>query len=106
MKPIRFHGDSLDRLRQLPEPAKKRAGYQLWRVQNGLDPLDWKPLPTIGKGVREIRIKYKGQYRIVYIASMADAIHVLHVFYKKTEEMLQKEIALAEKRLKEIYHAK
>ncbi len=106
MKPINFHGDSLDRLRQLPEPAKKRAGYQLWRVQNGLDPVDWKSLPTVGKGVREIRIKYKGEYRIIYIASMRNAVHVLHVFQKKTGKTPQREIALAEKRLKEIKHGK
>ncbi len=56
-KPVAFHGDSLDRLRDFPEDARREAGHELYQVQKGLDPSDWKPIPTIGAGVREIRIR-------------------------------------------------
>ncbi len=75
-KPVTFHGDSLDRLRDFPEDARREAGHELYQVQKGLDPSDWKPMPTIGAGVREIRIRDGiGAYRVIYIASLADAIH-------------------------------
>ena len=106
MKPIKFHGDSLERLKLLPEPVKKRAGYQLWLVQNGKDPVDWKSFSSVGKGVKEIRIRYKGQYRIIYIAKLRDAVHVLNVFQKKTGKTPRREIALARERLKEITDGK
>jgi phage-related protein len=57
MKPIEFRGDSLDRLRELPEEARREAGFQLDRVQRGLEPFDWKPMSSVGAGVREIRVR-------------------------------------------------
>ena len=40
---------------------------------------------NIGPGVCEIRIREEsGQYRILYVAKFADAVHVLHVFQKKS----------------------
>ncbi len=56
-KPVTFHGDSLGRLRDFPEDARREAGHELYQVQKGVDPSDWKPMPTIGAGVREIRIR-------------------------------------------------
>ena len=41
-KPIRFLGSSLDDLRAFPTSARKEAGYQLDKVQNGEPPSDWK----------------------------------------------------------------
>jgi len=57
MKPIEFRGDSLDCLREFPKPARREAGFQLDRVQRGLEPFDWKPMTAVGAGVREIRIR-------------------------------------------------
>lgn len=57
MKPVRFLGDSLQCLRDFPVDARQDAGYQLDEVQRGLQPDDFKPMPTIGKGVEEIRIR-------------------------------------------------
>jgi phage-related protein len=100
-KPVTFHGDSLDRLRDFPEDARREAGYELYQVQKGLDPSDWKPMPTIGAGVREIRIRDGlGAYRVIYIATLADAIHVLHVFQKKSQKTAQRDLALAAARLR------
>ncbi len=66
MKDIRFCGRSLEALRGFSAVAKREAGYQLDRVQHGLEPTDWKPMPSIGPGVREIRIVHEGQFRVIY----------------------------------------
>ena len=55
MKPVTFLGDSLDQVRAFPTGARREAGFQIDRVQRGLDPDNWKPMKTIGPGVREIR---------------------------------------------------
>ena len=57
LKPMVFLGDALDRLRAFPEGARKEAGVQLHKVQQGLAPSDWKPMRTVGPGVVEIRIR-------------------------------------------------
>ena len=54
---IEFRGTALDDLRLFPAAARREAGHQLDRVQRGLDPDDWKPLPGVGSGCREIRIR-------------------------------------------------
>ena len=103
MKKLSFLGSSLDDLREFPAAVKSEAGYQLERVQSGLDPLDFKPMPTIGKGVLEIRIKDEaGQFRVIYIAKLKEAVYVLHCFQKKTQKTAQKDIDLSNKRLREL----
>ena len=102
-KPVTFHGDSLDRVRAFPQDARREAGYELYQVQKGSDPSDWKPMPTIGPGVREIRIRDAvGAYRVVYIATLADAVHVLHAFEKKSQKTAQRDIDLATARLRQL----
>ncbi len=101
MKPIFWRGGSRDEVRGFPVGARKEAGRQLMRVQAGLDPSDWKPMKTVGPGVREIRIRYRGQYRIIYIANREDAIVVLHAFEKKTQRTPRRAIELARRRLEE-----
>jgi phage-related protein/predicted XRE-type DNA-binding protein len=87
VKPVTFHGDALERLRDFPDEARRDAGHELYQLQMGRDPSDWKPMPTIGAGVREIRIHdATGAYRVIYIATFSDAIHVLHAFEKKTQK--------------------
>lgn len=98
-KPIEFLGDSLRSLREFPDDAKRDAGYQLDRVQHGLQPDDFKPMPTIGKGVEEIRVRDDtGAYRVIYTARLADAIYVLHAFQKKTQATSKRDIDLAKQR--------
>ena len=102
-KPIEFRGNSLDDLRAFPLSAKREAGYQLDRVQNGLEPDDWKPLNTVGLGVREIRIRdAAGAFRVVYVAKFTDAVYVLHCFQKKTEKTSKADLDLAKKRYQEL----
>ena len=99
VKPIEFLGDSLRSLREFPDDAKRDAGYQLDRVQHGLQPDDFKPMPTIGKGVEEIRVRDDtGAYRVIYTARLADAVYVLHAFQKKTQTTSKRDIELAKQR--------
>jgi phage-related protein len=103
VKPVAFHGDSLDRLRDFPEGARRQAGHELYQVQQGTDPSDWRPMPTIGIGVREIRIRdVAGAYRVIYIATLADAVHVLHAFAKKSRKTAQRDLDLAAARLRQL----
>ena len=86
-KPVMFHGGSLDDLRGVADSARRRIGYQLRRVQDGEEPLDWKPMPAVGRGIREIRVPDDiGAYRAIYLATLPDAVHVYHVFQKKTQK--------------------
>ncbi len=102
MKDIRFSGRSLEALRRFPATAKREAGYQLDRVQHGLEPSDWKPMPSIGPGVREIRIMHDGQFRVIYIAKLADAVNVLHAFQKKTRKTRKQDLDAAKQALKQL----
>ena len=103
MKKIQFLGDSLKSLREFPEDAKHDVGYQLDKVQRGEQPDDFKPMPSIGKGVEEIRVRDdSGIYRVIYTARLADAVYVLHAFQKKTQTTAKRDIALASKRYAEL----
>lgn len=98
-KGIEFLGDSLDRIREFPDDAKREAGYQLGRVQVGLQPDDFKPMPTVGKGVEEIRIREdSGAFRVFYIARMKDRVYVLHAFQKKSQATPKRELDIARRR--------
>jgi phage-related protein len=102
VKPIAFLGGSLDDLRGFPGDARRDAGYQLDRVQRGLDPDDWRPMPLIGAGVREVRVRERaGAFRVIYVASFADAVYVLHAFQKKTRQTAKRDVDLAASRLRE-----
>ena len=104
VKGVRFAGLSLTDLQRFPSVAKQRAGYQLYLVQMGDEPSDWKPLPSVGRGAREIRLRSEdGQYRVVYIATFVDSIWVLHAFQKKTQRTRQADIAIARNRLNALH---
>ena len=103
MKPLTFLVDSLKRVREFPEDARQDTGYQLDRVQRGMQPDDFKPMPSIGKGVDEIRVRDEtGAYRVVYTARLAEAVYVLHAFQKKTQATSKRDIDLAVERFKEL----
>jgi phage-related protein len=102
MKAVEFLGDSLDCLRNFPRPARRQAGFQIDRVQRG-QPIDWKPMSSVGPGVQEIRVRDEsGAYRVLYVAKFDDAIYVLHCFQKKTQATPKRDIDLAEKRYREL----
>jgi phage-related protein len=103
MKAIRFLGDSLKALQEFPEDARRDAGRQLARVQKGKPADDFKPMPSIGKGVEEIRVwEASGTYRVVYTARLAETVVVLHAFQKKTKATSPRDIAIARERFRQL----
>ncbi len=100
-KPIHWLGSSLKDLQSFPEDTKKEAGYQLHRIQNGLQASDWKSLPMVGKGAEEVRLENSdGAYRIIYIARAREAIYVLHCFQKKSQRTAKADINAARLRFR------
>lgn len=102
-KPVEFLGSSLDDLRAFPIQAKREAGHQLDQVQNGQEPDDWKPMSTVGQGVKEIRIRdAAGAFRVIYVAKFAEAVYVLHCFQKKTGKTSKTDLDLAAQRYRDL----
>jgi phage-related protein len=103
VKPIAFQGGSLDDLRAFPTEARREAGHQLDRVQRGLEPDDWKPMPSVGPGVREVRVRDDtGAFRVIYTATRPEAVYVLHAFQKKTQQTARRDLDLARARLRDL----
>lgn len=106
-KEVRFWPDKLtEEIKDnWPVEVRKEGGFQLGRVQQGLEPNNYRLMPAIGAGVKEIKLqdRDKSQYRLIYIAKFDEAIYVFHVITKKkTEATSQRDIELAKKRLGEI----
>jgi|SRR5688572_5042897 len=99
-KPLIWLGSSRRDLRAFPALARRLAGFQLRRVQQGLDPDDWKPMQTVGPGVREIRIHVSGAHRVFYLATLAHAIYVLHAFEKKTQKTSAHDLRIGRERFR------
>ena len=103
LKPVEFRGSALDDLRAFPQAARREAGYQLDRVQHGREPDDWRPMNTVGRGVREIRIRdTAGAFRVLYVAKFDDAVYVLHCFQKKTQKTSKADLNLAAQRYRDL----
>ena len=101
MKSLYFIGTSQDDLRDFPEDVRAAAGFELFRVQNGLDPTDWKPMAIVGAGTREIRVRGEsGAYRVFYVVESEAAVYVLHAFHKKTQETAKADIDKGKTRYK------
>jgi len=97
-----FLGSSEKQIEQLPDNVMIRALHELARIRHGLGPRNWKPMRSVGPGVREIRIRSRIEFRIIYLASRPDAIYVLHAFRKTSARTRKHDIDLARKRLREI----
>ncbi len=102
LKPLAWLGDSLKVVKSFPADAKKEIGHELSLVQAGNEPSDWKPMETVGAGVKEIRIRLEKAYRVMYVAKSAEAIYVLHAFEKKTRRTRKEDIDLANRRHREL----
>ena len=100
MKPVVWLSDSLELIRGFPAGARREAGYQLERVQAGKEPADWKPMPSIGLGASEIRVRSGGAFRVIYVAKFQEAIYVIHVFQKKSRKTEKADIELARGRFR------
>jgi phage-related protein len=105
-KQIVFLADSLKRVREFPEDVRVDMGRELARIQEGLEPIDWKPMPTVGRGVREIRVSDRaGEFRTLYLVRVGAAIYVLHAFQKKTQKTSQRDLELATQRYRSIFRS-
>ena len=95
-KQIRWVGSAYNDLLAFPKEARKEAGFQLGKVQAGLEPADWKPFEDAGPGTRELRIREEsGAYRVMYVAKFEEAIYVLHCFQKKTQATSKQDKTIA-----------
>lgn len=99
-KPVTWLADSLDVVRAFPVLARNRIGRQIARVQDGLEPGDWKPMPSVGLGVSEIRVRVERAYRVMYVAKFGESIYVVHAFEKKAQRTPKTDIELARRRFR------
>jgi phage-related protein len=102
MKPIVFIGSSLDDISAFPVDVRRAVGHELWQIQNGLMPSDFKPMPAVGSGAYEIRVHLLGEWRVIYIAKFEEVVYVLHAFQKKTQSTRKEDIELARRRYGQI----
>lgn len=109
-KPLYWYGRTYKDYLKFPEAVQDDAGYQLDRVQRGLDPLNFEPVPLVGSGTYEIRVNEDGDtYRVFYVAKFEEAVYVLHCFQKKSKRGIatpKKELAVARKRYSEVVHSR
>jgi phage-related protein len=94
-KPLFWVGSSRNDLKAFPSDARRVAGFQLRRVQQGLEPNDWKPIGTVGPGAREIRIHTGIEHRVFYVARFTEGVYVLHAFEKRTRKTPKRDVELA-----------
>jgi phage-related protein len=103
VKTVIWQGSSYRDILAFPGDARREAGYQLDKVQRGQEPDNWKPVNTVGIGVREIRIQdASGIYRVIYVTNIGECIYVLHAFKKKTQKTSQQDLRLARARFNAI----
>ena len=99
-KPLIWLGSSQRDLKAFPQDARSVAGFQLRRVQQGLEPNDWKPMSAVGVGVQEIHIHTGLEHRVFYVAKFTEGVYVLHAFEKRTRKTPIRETDLARERFR------
>ena len=92
----------MEDVRDFPEGARREAGHQLHLVQLGQEPASWRPMPSVGPGVAEIRVHGETEHRVFYVARFREAIYVLHAFEKKSQKTPQRDIDVGRERLREL----
>ena len=102
MKLVKWLGDSRKTVKAFPAAARHQTGIELFAVQLGETPSDWKPMRPVGPGVNEMRIRVEGEYRVLYVAKFAEAIYVLHVFTKKTQATSLHDVSIAKQRYRDM----
>ena len=103
LKQVRWVGDAQQQIQAFPDNPRREAGSQLARVQAGKEPADWKPMPSVGLGVNEIRVREDGgAFRVIYVAKFSEAVYVLHAFQKKAPRTSKQDIELARRRFREL----
>jgi phage-related protein len=99
LKVLAFRGTALRDLQGFPPTARREAGWQLYQVQRGRMPDDYKFMRSVGPGVLEIRISDEaGAFRLIYVAKHEEKVFVLHCFQKKSMRTSRADIELARTR--------
>jgi len=99
-KPLIWVASVRKTLKAFPADARRIAGFQLRRLQRGMEPNDWKPMPSIGPSAQEIRIHTGREHRVFYVAKFSEGIYVLHAFEKRTRKTPLREVQLARERFR------
>jgi len=100
---IAWEGDSKEVLSGFPKGVKQNLGFNLRLLQQGSEPIDYRPLQSIGRGVFELRDQDdRSWYRVVYLSRIDDVIYVLHCFEKKSRAMPKRDADTARRRLKAV----
>jgi phage-related protein len=99
-KPLVWIGDSLECVRTFDATARQRIGFELWEIQQGKLPSDWKPVTPVGAGVRELRVRSNRAYRVIYVATLLEAVYILHAFEKQSRKAPRADVELARARFK------
>lgn len=103
LKPVEFRGMSRKDLLAFPRPAVEECGHQLYLVQTGQEPDDWKAMASVGHGCFELRVSEESDaFRVIYVAKFSDAIYVLHCFQKKSRKTAQHDIEVAKVRYQDL----
>ena len=105
-RPVVWLGGSRADVRGFPADARAQIGQGLYRLQLGRAPVHWRPMPSIGPGVMEIRVRTAAQgrvdHRVFYVSRYAEAVYVLHAFRKDTRKTSDHEIRLGRQRYAEM----
>lgn len=105
-KPVVWMGNSHKDLTAFPDDARGDAGHELHQVQLGRQPGDWRPMPTVGPGAREIRVRSaiggRTEHRVVYVARFPEAVYVLHAFQKTTRKTRRQDVETARRRYRDV----
>ena len=105
-KPLEWRGTSrvdLHNDKVFSAAVRKVIGYELFKVQIGQEPTNWKPFDVVGAGTKELRVRLAdGAYRVLYVVKFPDAVYVLHCFKKKSDKTLTSDKELASERYKEL----
>lgn len=101
-KSVVWLGDSQECVRAFPVAARQRIGFELWQIQQGKSPSDSKPMASVGAGVWELRVRAGGAYRLLYIATFAEAVYVLHGFGKRSRKTPRPDIEVARDRFQSL----
>lgn len=100
---VRWEGDSKTVISGFPAEVKENLGFGLRLLQQGKEPPDYRPMPSVGKGVFELRDADAATwYRVVYVSRIEDVIYVLHCFKKKSRKTPRADLQVAQRRFKQL----
>ena len=101
-KPLVWVGSSKAVLQEFPALARREAGHDLWLVQSGEWPRDWRPMPDVGAGAIELRIHAGTEHRVFYVAKFDEAIYILHAFEKRGRKTARQDLDSGRARYRQV----